>query len=105
MIGAKQLSQMRQSAIFINASRGGIVNELALLRALKLKQIHVAAWDAMEFEPSTLEAYSEFFEFDNVAMTPHTAASTAENQSKSGIQVAETIFTVLEGTREPGRVL
>lgn len=105
MIGAKQLSQMKKSAILINASRGGIVNELALLRALKYKQIHGAALDEMEFEPPTLEAYSEFFEFDNVIMTPHIGASTAENQSQSGVEAAETVFAVLEGTGEPGRIV
>ncbi len=105
MIGSKQLSQMKKSAILINASSGGIVNELALLRALKFKQIHGAALDATEFEPPTLETYSEFFEFDNVIITPHIGASTAENQSQSGVEAAETVFAVLEGTGEPGRVV
>lgn len=105
MLGADQLSQMKRSAILINASRGGIVDEPALLHALSSKQIHGAALDAMEVEPPTLEAYSEFFELDNVIMTPHIGASTAENQSKSGIEVVDTVFAVLDGTGEPGRVV
>lgn len=104
MIGSKQLSLMKRSAILINASRGNIVDEPALLHALKFKQIHGAALDAMEVEPPTREAYSEFFEFDNVIMTPHIGASTTENQSKSGIEVVNTVFAVLDGTGQPGRV-
>ncbi|CAF9930830.1 MAG: hypothetical protein ALECFALPRED_004736 [Alectoria fallacina] len=105
MIGTKQLSHMKRSTILINASRGGIVDEPALLHALKSRQIHGAALDAMEVEPPTLEAYSEFFELDSVIVTPHIGASTAANQSKSGVEAVETVFAVLEGTGEPGRVV
>ncbi|CAD6575925.1 MAG: hypothetical protein ASARMPREDX12_007643 [Alectoria sarmentosa] len=78
-------------------------DELALLHALKFREIHGAALDATEVEPPTLEAYSKFFELDSVIMTPHIGASTAANQSKSGVEAVETVFAILEGTGEPGR--
>ena len=96
---------MRKSAILFNVLCGGLVNELALLRALKFREIHGAALDAMEFEPPTHYIYSEYFEFDNVIITSYIGASMAENQSQSGIEAAETVFAVLEGTGEPGCIV
>ena len=75
-----------------------------MLHALKFREIHGAALDATEVEPPTLEAYSKFFELDSVIMTPHIGASTAANQSKSGVEAVETVFAILEGTGEPGRI-
>lgn len=58
----------------------------------------------MEFEPPTLERYSEFLELDNVTLTPRIGAFTAKNQSKSGVEAVKTAFAVPGGTGEPGRV-
>lgn len=104
MIGETQLSQMKRSAILINGSRSGIVDERALLHAFKSGKIQDAALDATEFEPSTLKTYFEFFALDNYIITPHIGASTTENQSRSGVEAVETVFAVLEDTGEPCHV-
>ena len=76
MIGAKQLAVMRNNAILINCSRGGIVDEAALLRKLESKGIYGAALDAMHVEPPTLEAYHELLKNENLILTPHIGAGT-----------------------------
>lgn len=97
LIKAGELDMMKRTAILINASRGGIVEEIALLQALKGKRIWGAALDAMEIEPPTLEAYRDFFALNNVIITPHIGASTCENQINSGVTAAKTLLAVLEG--------
>jgi D-3-phosphoglycerate dehydrogenase len=100
MIGAPQLALMKDNAILINAARGGLVDEKALLDALKEKRIWGAALDAMETEPPTVEAYKDFFELHNVIMTPHVGASTMENQSRSGTAVVEILLEILNGGKD-----
>lgn len=97
MITARELGMMKDRAILINAARGGIVDEKALLDALREKRIWGAVLDAMEVEPPTREAYGDFLELNNVIMTPHIGASTIENQSNSGLAVVKTLLAVLEG--------
>lgn len=106
MIGAREFGLMKDNAILINAARGGVVDEKALLEELRKKRIWGAVLDAMEVEPPTLEAYGEFLELDNVIMTPHIGASTIENQSNSGLAVVKTLLGVLEGkTDVPGKLV
>ncbi|CAL5875053.1 uncharacterized protein PFLUO_LOCUS9357 [Penicillium psychrofluorescens] len=107
LIKARELGMMKDRAILINAARGGIVDEKALLDALKEKRIWGAVLDAMEVEPPTLEAYGDFLELDNVIMTPHIGASTIENQSNSGLAVVKTLLAVLEGKTDdvPGKLV
>lgn len=106
MIGARELGMMKDRAILINAARGGIVDEKALLEALRERRIWGAVLDAMEVEPPTLDAYGDFLELDNVIMTPHIGASTIENQSNSGLAVVKTLLAVLEGKPHvPGKLV
>jgi phosphoglycerate dehydrogenase-like enzyme len=100
MIGAPQIALMKDNAIIINAARGGLIHEKALLEALREKRIWGAALDAMETEPPTVEAYKDFFELQNVIMTPHVGASTMENQSRSGTAVVEILIEVLNGGKD-----
>jgi len=71
MIGAKELSSMKKSAILINASRGATVDEIALIEALQNGTIHGAGLDVFETEP--LPADHEFWSLPNCFITPHTA--------------------------------
>jgi D-3-phosphoglycerate dehydrogenase len=106
MIGARELASMKDKSILINASRGGIVDEKALLEELRRKRIWGAVLDAVEVEPPTLEAYGDFLELDNVIITPHIGASTVENQSNSGLAVVQTLLAVLEGRDDvPGKIV
>ena len=106
MIGAREFGLMKDKAILINAARGGVVDEKALLQELRKKRLWGAVLDAMEVEPPTLEAYGDFLELDNVIMTPHIGASTIENQSNSGLAVVKSLLAVLQGkTDVPGKLV
>ncbi|ROV88747.1 hypothetical protein VMCG_10073 [Cytospora schulzeri] len=97
MIGTKELDMMKASAVLVNSSRGGIVDEKALLQALKEKKIWGAVMDAMEVEPAHPDTHSEWFELDNVIITPHVGASTEEMQSLSSVAAAQTLLNILGG--------
>jgi D-3-phosphoglycerate dehydrogenase len=105
LIGADALAKMKPTAILINCARAGIVDEPALLQALRSKKLFGVALDAMNVEPPTLEAYSDFLEHENIVLTPHVGAGTIENQSRSGVAVVNTILAVLEGREAPGRLV
>ncbi|CRG86543.1 hypothetical protein PISL3812_03550 [Talaromyces islandicus] len=106
MIGAEQLKTMKNEAILLNCARGGIVDEKALLEALRAGEIAGAGLDASDVEPATLEAYGDgLLACENVIMTPHVGASTKENQSASGVAVVNTLLKVLEGEEVPNRLV
>lgn len=100
MIGKKELEMMKEGAILVNCARGGIVDEKALVKALKEEIIWGAVLDAVESEPPTLEAYGELLSFDRVILTPHAGAGTADNQSRSGVAAVETLLAVLRGAKD-----
>ena len=104
IIGAKELAQMKQSAILINCARGGIVDEAALYTALVERQIAGAGVDVFEEEP--LSAGHPLIGLDNVCHSPHIAGQTAESLVRVSIQTAENILTVLRGEKlDPGFVV
>ncbi|MDT0583291.1 MULTISPECIES: phosphoglycerate dehydrogenase [Alteromonadaceae] len=90
MIGQKELSQMKDGAILINAARGTVIDIDALVSALESGKLNGAAIDVFPVEP---KSNSEEFEsplraFDNVILTPHVGGSTQEAQENIGIEVA-----------------
>lgn len=91
MIGAKELGWMRPEAIFINASRGTVVEIDALADALREKRLAGAAIDVFPVEPKSNdeEFVSPLREFDNCILTPHVGGSTMEAQRNIGIEVSE----------------
>lgn len=93
MIGAKQISQMKDNSILINASRGTVVDIDALADGLRSKKISGAAIDVFPVEPKSTkdEFVSPLREFDNVILTPHIGGSTQEAQYFIGLEVTEKI--------------
>jgi D-3-phosphoglycerate dehydrogenase len=91
MIGAKEFSWMKESAVLINASRGTVVDIDALAEALANKRIAGAAIDVFPQEPKSNEEefISPLRQFDNCIITPHVGGSTMEAQENIGIEVAE----------------
>lgn len=90
MIGEEQFLAMKDNAIFINASRGTVVDIDALAAALDSKKIAGAAIDVFPVEPKSNdeEFISALRGFDNVILTPHIGGSTKEAQANIGLEVA-----------------
>jgi D-3-phosphoglycerate dehydrogenase len=84
-INAKTLATMKKGVRIINCARGELVDDAALVAALKSGQVAGAALDVFVQEPLK---DSPYFELDNVILTPHIAGSTAEAQEAVGIQIA-----------------
>ena len=90
MIGAAEFAAMKMGAIFINASRGTVVDIDALAEALQEKKVAGAAIDVFPVEPkgNADEFVSPLRGFDNVILTPHIGGSTKEAQENIGLEVA-----------------
>ncbi len=90
MIGAAEFAAMKSGAIFINASRGTVVDIAALAEALEEKKVAGAAIDVFPVEPkgNADEFVSALRGFDNVILTPHIGGSTKEAQENIGLEVA-----------------
>lgn len=95
MIGARELSLMKSSAYFINIARGELVNQEALLQALRERRIAGAGLDVFENEPVHA---SPFFELDNVVLTPHQAGLTQGGKTGAAVRAARNALEVLRGS-------
>jgi len=93
LLGDRELGLMKPTAVIVNAARGGVVREDALVRALRDKRIAGAALDVFEQEP--LPADHPLRALDNVVLTPHLGASTAEAQQNVAVEIAEAVRAAL----------
>ncbi len=91
MMGAAEFAKMKQGAVFINASRGTVVNIPALAEALEKRKLAGAAIDVFPVEPKSMddEFISPLRKFENCILTPHVGGSTMEAQEKIGEEVAQ----------------
>ena len=89
---------MKPTAILINAARGGVVDDGALVAALKARRIAAAGLDVFENEP-TLNA--EFLQLKNVVLTPHIASSTEDTRRKMAQMAAENLVAALTTGQPP----
>jgi len=97
IINEERLRLMKPTAYLINTSRGAIVDEKALLRALKEGWIKGAALDVYEKEP--LPDDSPLLKLDNLVLTPHIGSATTETRNRMAEIAAENLIAVLSGTR------
>jgi D-3-phosphoglycerate dehydrogenase len=95
LIGAPELAKMKKTAILVNCSRGGVVDEAALAEALQNGAIGGAAIDVFEDEPKPWE--SPLIDAPNIVLTPHLGASTADAQVGATMDVVTQIAEVLAG--------
>jgi len=93
VINAKTLAAMKKGVRIINCARGELVDDAALVEALKSGQVAGAALDVFAVEPAKNTPYAEL---DNVILTPHIAGSTAEAQEAVGIQIARQVREYLK---------
>jgi D-3-phosphoglycerate dehydrogenase / 2-oxoglutarate reductase len=101
LVGERELALMKPGAILVNAARGGLIDEDALVVALKEGRLGGVGLDVFASEPCT---DSPLFAFDNVVATPHLGASTKEAQEKAGLAVARSVRLALRGELVPDAV-
>ena len=92
-ISTKEFDDIKNTAIIVNASRGGIINEEALIVALKNNQIQAAALDVFEKEPP-IENH-KLFSLNNTLLTPHNAALTLECRKRMSVESCENVVNFL----------
>lgn len=92
LISTEEFKKMKNAAIIVNASRGGVIDEAALLEALDAGEIAGAGLDVFVNEPTPNEA---LLNHDKISVTPHTGASTLEAQRNIGLELAEKIIAYL----------
>ncbi len=98
LVGADLLAKAKRGIRIVNTARGGILDEDALADAITSGQVAGAALDVFAKEPTTK---SRLFELDQVIVTPHLGASTAEAQDKAGTTIAEQVVLALKGDFVP----
>jgi glyoxylate/hydroxypyruvate/2-ketogluconate reductase len=101
LIGARDIALMKPSAILINAARGGVVDELALIDALKNKRIAAAGIDVFENEP---KVRAEFFEIENAVLLPHIGSATDATRRKMANLAAQNLIAGLTTGTAPNLV-
>lgn len=98
MIGAEQFKKMKSSAIFINAGRGPVVDEQALIAALKSGEIHAAGLDVFEQEPLPVD--SPLLSLPNVVALPHIGSATHETRYNMAACAVDNLIDALNGKVE-----
>lgn len=98
VIGAAALAKMKPSSVLVNIARGGVVDDAALITALKSGQIAAAGLDVYEGEPALNPG---LLEVDNVVMTPHIASSTRSTRNAMAQLAIENLRAALAGRTPP----
>jgi glyoxylate reductase len=98
LVGARELSLMKTSAVLINTSRGPVVDEKALVAALLSEEIRCAGLDVYENEP---ELSAGLAELDHVVLLPHVGSATIETRTRMAAMACDNLLAGLAGKRPP----
>ncbi|MEZ4857819.1 MAG: D-2-hydroxyacid dehydrogenase [Flavobacteriaceae bacterium] len=93
IIGTSEISKMKDGAAIINAARGGIIDEVALIEALENKKLSFAALDVFENEPTP---EIKILMNSKISLSPHIGAATLEAQDRIGTELATQIIAILK---------
>jgi D-3-phosphoglycerate dehydrogenase len=99
MFSENEFKIMKESAFLINCARGGIINEVALLDALKSNKIRAAGLDVYDDEPST--SSNPLFSLDNILLSPHIAGVTQEATIRMSKQAVQNVLDVFDDKVDP----
>ncbi len=102
LIGAAEFASMKPTAVFINTSRGPVVDQRALYEALKSGQIFAAGIDVTEVEPISPD--DPLLTLDNIIITPHIASASFSTRKNMALMVAENLLAGLRGQTPPNCV-
>ncbi len=102
LLSARRLKLLQKHAIIVNTSRGEVIDEVALIRMLRDREIAGAGLDVFEHEP---EINPKLRQLDNVVLLPHMGSATIEGRIDMGEKVIINIKTFVDGHRPPDRVL
>ena len=95
LLGAAQFAMMKPTTVVVNTSRGPVLDQAALVEALKSRRIAAAGLDVFVEEP--IPPGDPLLTLDNVVILPHIGSATLENRRKMGTTVAEDVVSVLTG--------
>jgi lactate dehydrogenase-like 2-hydroxyacid dehydrogenase len=101
LIGAAELALMKPTAFLVNVARGPVVDETALVEALRAGRIAGAGLDVFEEEP---KVHSGLLGLENLALTPHIGSASRATRLKMATRAAENCLAALEGRRPPNLV-
>lgn len=102
LIGEKQLNLMKKTAILVNTSRGPVVDEYALYKALKEERIAGAGLDVFKIEP--IEMSNPLLTLDNIVLLPHIGSASVETRTKMAVVAVENAIATLKGKVPPNLV-
>jgi lactate dehydrogenase-like 2-hydroxyacid dehydrogenase len=102
LIDAERLALMKPSAILINTARGDVIDNQALIAALRERRIAAAGLDVYENEPHLDPA---FLELDNVVLLPHLGSATRETRTAMGMKVIDNLEAFFRGETPPDRIV
>lgn len=99
LLDDKAIAEMKNGAILVNAARGGVLDENALVAAMKSGRIKGAALDVYETEPLTSSSAAKFAGISNLVLTPHIAGVTIESNQRVSQVTMDNVRRVLEGSK------
>ncbi|MGH2348105.1 MAG: 2-hydroxyacid dehydrogenase [bacterium] len=102
LISTPQFARMKPTAVFVNTSRGPVVDQAALTEALRARTIYAAGIDVFEREP--VDPADPLLKLDNVTVAPHIASASIPTRVKMATLAAENLVAVLDGRRPPNPV-
>ncbi|WP_087871981.1 2-hydroxyacid dehydrogenase [Arthrobacter globiformis] len=94
LLGAQQIASMKPDAVIINTARGPLIDENALVEALKAKRIRGAGLDVFEHEP---KIHPDLLELDNVVVTPHIGSAGEQTRTRMALLAVKNALAVLNG--------
>ena len=99
LIGGRELAMMKETAILVNTARGGVVDQDALVAALRWGRPAMAALDVTAVEP--IDARDELLSLPNAIVTPHIASASVATRLRMANMAVDNLVAGLEGSRLP----